>query len=130
MYQGLWKASGHREEQRHISEAVESFGTSGGIIAHIRGDCMQKGLNALAKPQKASGAKGRSWRISDRTVRQTVGSFGGCQGRNTRKEYDSMGISESLGIWEQVRRRHIGICAQGAIGGLTEMSEAFGRTSG
>ena len=88
---------------------------------------MQKGLNALAKPQKASGAKGRSWRISDRTVRQTVGSFGGCQGRNTRKEYDSMGISESLGIWEQVRRRHIGICAQEAIGGLAETSGALGR---
>lgn len=38
-------------------------------MAHIRGDCMQKGLNALAKPQKALGAKGRSWRISDRTYK-------------------------------------------------------------
>ena len=72
-------------------------------------DTYQRGLNALAKPQKASGAKGGSWRISDRTVRQAVGSFGGCQGRNTRKEYVSMGISGLLGIWEQVRRRHIGV---------------------
>ena len=52
----------------------------GGIMAHIRGcrklrdvgrndGTYQRGLYALAKPQKASGAKGRSWQISDRTVR-------------------------------------------------------------